>query len=91
MTLMHFYALLWPTKDQACGTEGRYLHLAFFLILLTSQTPDYPDKANAEVCNVSHHMQRSEALFSPTILEKSAPTEAYIILSSSTYIYLKNI
>lgn len=27
---MHFYALLWLTKDQAWGTDSRYLHPAFF-------------------------------------------------------------
>lgn len=88
---MHFYALLWPTKDQACGTDGRHLHIAFFLIFLTLQTPDHPDNANAEVCIVSYHVQRSKALFYPMILKKSVPTAVYIILTSTIYIYFKNI
>ena len=40
---MHFYALLWLTKDQACDTDSRYLHPAFLLIFLTSQAVDHED------------------------------------------------
>lgn len=90
-TLMHFYALLWSTKDRAWGTDGRYSHLAFYLILLTSQTPDHLNNVNAEVCIISHHVQRSKALFFSMIIKKSVLTEVYIILTSTTYIYLKNI
>ena len=34
-TIMNFYALLWLTKDQAYGTDSKYLHSVFFLILVT--------------------------------------------------------
>lgn len=38
-TFMHFYALLWLTKDKNCSTDGRYLHPDFFPISSSAQKP----------------------------------------------------
>lgn len=36
---------------------------------------------NSELCIISHQVQRSKALFSPTMLKKSVPTVVHIILT----------
>ena len=67
-TFMHFYALLWLTKDQACGTDSKYLHSVLFLILVTSQRLR-PGRSSREMqmqrSKLFHIMQRSKASLFP--------------------------